>query len=253
MLQKVMRLMKTILILILLYSFSPNTNKKQQVEKKKPDTIIVYSSKMSSPVKSKDDDTIFYNDRFLIIGSKEMKIDFLPSGQKSIKPFRSKGDTLFHDDKVTILGDKKYLYWVYVRYNSKFKFQQFKVNSIYKGELAKPDLTSNPDAKGWRTQIIKGCKNNGVNFAGHYTIVQWGCGSMCEMMAIIDRINGKIYFPDIPESHIDGYYGARFKINSRMIISNSGVLDDYKGYYLIRYTIYTQVFVWKNSVSKRVE
>ena len=206
----------------------------------------------SKKAPNREDDTIFYNDRFLIIGNKEMKLDYIPVSQKTFKK-SSKGDTLFNDSKATILGDNKYTTWVYVRYGSKFKFAQFPVTNIYKGVLASPDIKSNPDAKYWRTAIRDGCKHAEVNFAGHYTIVEWGCGCMCQNMAIVDRINGKIYFPDIPESHIDGYYGADFRVDSRMIISNSRVLEDYKGYYQDYCSIYPQIYEWRDTVSKRLE
>jgi hypothetical protein len=34
------------------------------------------------------------------------------------------------------------------------------------------------DARSYRTVILEGSAK-GVNFAGHYTIVHWGCGSSC--------------------------------------------------------------------------
>lgn len=37
----------------------------------------------------------------------------------------------------------------------------------------------------------------GPNFAGHYIIIEWGCGSPCAMNAIVDASTGKIYNPPI--------------------------------------------------------
>ena len=96
MLKKKARNAITILLIIFLFSCSQNTPKKQQTDNKKRDSIKVFSSKISSPVKTRDDDTIFYNDRFLIIGSKQMKLDYIPTGQRNNKIYISKGDTLFH-------------------------------------------------------------------------------------------------------------------------------------------------------------
>ncbi|QEX21192.1 hypothetical protein FRZ61_11140 [Hypericibacter adhaerens] len=59
---------------------------------------------------------------------------------------------------------------------------------------AAPDLASHPEAKTFRTQLRDGAKD-GPNFAGHYTIVGWGCGSACLDFGILDAKNGHVYFP----------------------------------------------------------
>ncbi len=35
----------------------------------------------------------------------------------------------------------------------------------------------------------------GPNFAGHYTLVRWGCGSGCIEMAIVDAKSGRVFHP----------------------------------------------------------
>jgi hypothetical protein len=50
-------------------------------------------------------------------------------------------------------------------------------------------------AKGWGV-FRDGKEKVGPNFAGHYIVVQWGCGTSCVMMVIVDALTGKIY--DIP-------------------------------------------------------
>jgi len=37
----------------------------------------------------------------------------------------------------------------------------------------------------------------GPNFAGHYVVQQWTCGSPCVMMAIVDVVTGHVYHPPI--------------------------------------------------------
>jgi hypothetical protein len=37
----------------------------------------------------------------------------------------------------------------------------------------------------------------GPNFAGHYIIVQWGCGSPCIMMVVVDASTGDVLPPPI--------------------------------------------------------
>jgi hypothetical protein len=38
----------------------------------------------------------------------------------------------------------------------------------------------------------------GPNFAGHYRVVNWGCGSGCLMMVVVDLETGVIYPPPMP-------------------------------------------------------
>src|SRR5262249_54869459 len=47
-------------------------------------------------------------------------------------------------------------------------------------------------ARMFRTVIRNGAEK-GPNFAGHYTIVSWGCGTACVTVAIVDAISGEVY------------------------------------------------------------
>jgi hypothetical protein len=53
---------------------------------------------------------------------------------------------------------------------------------------------SNKDARMYRTNLRNAAKG-GVNFAGHYILTSWGCGTNCNVGAIIDARNGKVFFP----------------------------------------------------------
>ncbi len=182
----------------------------------------------------KDTVIIYKYGSFLFEASDTMKVDFIVKGSP-LKQRISKGDTLYHDSKYIILGDasKRIGMGIYKRYKLKYKFESFKT-SIYKGKLAAPDFTSDPSAKFYKTMIKTQCKAQGVNFAGHYTVIEWGCGTECENIAVVDRLNGRIYYTTIPYGGDEGYYGTKYKANSRMLIANSFNLDDHKGYALIR-------------------
>jgi hypothetical protein len=56
------------------------------------------------------------------------------------------------------------------------------------------DLASNPKAETFKTDLNDSLQS-GVNFAGHFVVAQWGCGSGCVQVAIIDGRNGHVYFP----------------------------------------------------------
>lgn len=50
-------------------------------------------------------------------------------------------------------------------------------------------------ARRYRTVLLKGAAE-GANFAGHYSIVGWGCGTSCVQFAVVDLESGQVIFPD---------------------------------------------------------
>jgi ankyrin repeat protein len=92
-------------------------------------------------------------------------------------------------------------------------FADFPVARVYKGVPAPVDLRSNPAAPNFRTRLREGARK-GPNFADHFTVVSWGCGSNCESNMIVDALTGRVY---------DGFgdeRGAEFKMNSRLVIAD---------------------------------
>jgi hypothetical protein len=64
----------------------------------------------------------------------------------------------------------------------------------FQGRSASVDLASHPLASRFRTRLREAA-DRGPNFAGHYTIASWGCGSGCFQHAIVDARNGRVFFP----------------------------------------------------------
>lgn len=62
-------------------------------------------------------------------------------------------------------------------------------------KVAPLDLRSHPLARKFRTTLGRQLKEEGVNFAGHYTLASAGCGTGCSIVAIVDARNGRAYFP----------------------------------------------------------
>jgi hypothetical protein len=92
------------------------------------------------------------------------------------------------------------------------------------------NLKSHKDANMFRTNLRNAAKE-GVNFAGHYILTTWGCGTNCSQSAIIDARNGRVFFPeqlagagfgfcDLPDDTEPIVYRA----NSRLLI-----LSGFKG------------------------
>lgn len=85
------------------------------------------------------------------------------------------------------------------------------MTQIFSGSPVRP-IFATAEQKRYRTRIRNGVLNregvwNGSwknpvkasapNFAGHYFVIRWGCGSNCLMMAIVDAETGKIYNPPL--------------------------------------------------------
>ena len=57
------------------------------------------------------------------------------------------------------------------------------------------NLKSHKYANTFRTNLRNAAKE-AVNFAGHFILTTWGCGTNCSQTAIIDARNGRVFFPD---------------------------------------------------------
>ena len=104
---------------------------------------------------------------------------------------------------------------------------EYRVTELFQGKPAPVDLNSHPKASLFRTRLREGART-GPNFAGHFTIVEWGCGSSCLSLALVESSSGKVIFPDeispvffagnpdLSEENID--YGLIYNLDSRLLI-----------------------------------
>lgn len=98
-------------------------------------------------------------------------------------------------------------------------FEQFPSGSIYKGKTRLPDFSGRDrEFAGYRTRIRDGL-TAGSNFAGHYSVIQYGCGTGCIGAYVADNQTGKVYdlFPRDEVERI--YLNLAFRTDSRLIIA----------------------------------
>ena len=78
------------------------------------------------------------------------------------------------------------------------------------------------DDRMFRTMLREASKEK-PNFAGHYILTAWGCGTTCMMGAVIDAKTGKVYWwnfticcwsPDVD----DRFQPIEFRLTSRLIV-----------------------------------
>lgn len=67
--------------------------------------------------------------------------------------------------------------------------------AVWHGTVAPLSLSSHPLARTYKTLVRQQMRDEGVNFAGHYTLVSMGCGTGCSITGIVDARNGQAYFP----------------------------------------------------------
>jgi hypothetical protein len=98
-------------------------------------------------------------------------------------------------------------------------------------QTASFDLKSNPVASTYRT-ILREQIAEGPNYAGHYRVAFWGCGTTCAMFAVLDLKTGRVItareFTSVSGVHLaaddflpgttsDGW-GFRYKKNSSLLV-----------------------------------
>ncbi|MBD0371644.1 MAG: hypothetical protein ICV60_12460 [Pyrinomonadaceae bacterium] len=103
------------------------------------------------------------------------------------------------------------------------RFQDYSV-PVYKGKRAPVTLKSARAAGTFRTRLREGA-GKGINFAGRYMLVAWGCGTGCLDAGIIDAKTGTVYFPRELAAFGVWYFSDNpnaealdFKPNSRLLV-----------------------------------
>jgi hypothetical protein len=70
-------------------------------------------------------------------------------------------------------------------------FGDFPAQTRFTGVPARPMLQT-PGQRLFRTRIGEAARDS-PNFAGHYTIAEWGCGASCVSVAVIDAETGVVH------------------------------------------------------------
>jgi len=131
--------------------------------------------------------------------------------------------------------------------NGQESFNLYKVKSIYSGRLAQVNFKSNSTARFYRTRISDEYKQNGVNFAGHYSFASWGCGSPCKGCAIVDVKTGKVYLGP------DSGFGYNFTKESKLLIVNPKDTLSNSGQNPWDVGCQEELWVWREKIKKFIK
>ena len=128
------------------------------------------------------------------------------------------------------------------------RYQDFAVTNIFKGKPAEVDLSSHPQARSYRTELKRQAAR-GPDFAGHYKIAIWGCGTACAAFAIVDSQTGHVYFlPELPYvTFTDWDYtnsDLQFHIDSRLLVLHGSPKEQPK--------VGTFYYVWQTNTLRLI-
>ncbi len=146
------------------------------------------------------------------------------------------------------------------------KFEDFPVREVFDHAPHPPILTT-PEQRLFRTRIREGVEKGwgawingewgkeqnrpGPNFAGHYIVIVWGCGSGCIRMAVSDAETGTVFMPPISEGRFalpmlvfpdtaGRAADLQYRRNSRLMIIRATPHADRRG--AVPYTFY---YLWE--------
>lgn len=120
---------------------------------------------------------------------------------------------------------------------------QYKVEKVYSGKTKLPQFKGRDKAfRQFRTVIRDGMKD-GADFAGQYSVVQYGCGAGCSFAVIADNRTGQLF--DFPRGGEDNMYMTlQYARDSRLIAAQWASYDD-KACHL-------DFFEWKNGKAELI-
>jgi hypothetical protein len=98
----------------------------------------------------------------------------------------------------------------------------------FAGRNAAPVLAT-PDARRFRTMIRDGARRK-PNFNGRYIVATWGCGTDCEMGAIVDAVTGRVVsLPVVAGSPEDADRDSThfdFRLDSRLLVMHGMIGEE---------------------------
>lgn len=129
-------------------------------------------------------------------------------------------DTVFKSNDMVILKTKKLTDTLLI-FHSDLEKKKFEV-PVENLKLTKElDFSHYEFKKTYITTIKEGIQQEGVNFAGSFCFVSWGCGSPCKLSAVVDMKTGIVY------NGLPSAIGYKFKKESEIIIVNPSYQRNY--------------------------
>jgi hypothetical protein len=122
------------------------------------------------------------------------------------------------------------------------RFSDYPIARTFQGKTAHINFHSCSFARIFRMKL-NDAVSLGPNFAGHYVINSWGCGTECIQIGIVDLKNGAVYMPGF-----SAQAGIDTRVNSRLLIVNppSRLKELYGNGPLPADYFQTRYYLWRN-------
>lgn len=112
------------------------------------------------------------------------------------------------------------------------KFEDFPATEFSNNKNIVVDIDSNPIGRLYRTTIRYSVERAGINFAGKYSIAEWGCGTGCQDGVIVDADTGRVYrLPHPMTSGHEARKGSRLLVQNPLTVGSGWMNDWFKIHY----------------------
>ena len=97
------------------------------------------------------------------------------------------------------------------------RFEEYAVTDTFLGrrQPAEVRLGSAPYGRMYRTKLREGAAR-GPNFAGRFTVVLWGCGTGCQIVAVVDARTGRLSRQTLLTAS-----GVEYRRDSRLLLADA--------------------------------
>lgn len=121
------------------------------------------------------------------------------------------------------------------------RFEEFPVGKRFTGKPA-PVVLASREARRFRTAIREQA-SNAPNFAGHYVVVDIGCGAACVQFFIVDSMTGQVFMPSFylvwglmeDQQGLVSQYQPQYRVNSRLLVAFGSRQNTGKGMYFYKW------------------
>src|SRR2546426_3496972 len=121
------------------------------------------------------------------------------------------------------------------------RFEDFPMEKRFIGKPVRVHLVSR-ESRRFRT-AIKGESLKPPNFAGHYRVVEIGCGTACVQFFVIDSRTGQVFIPRFfivwglmeDQKALASEYQPQYRIDSKLLVAFGSRQNDGKGMYFYKW------------------
>jgi len=106
-----------------------------------------------------------------------------------------------------------------VKKTHEYRFSDYPIKPISVGSIAELDTESDDIAQILPTRIRQQL-DAGANFAGHYSLMESGCGTECQVIVITDAISGKVV------AELSARTGVEYRADSQLLVQNTECFED---------------------------